>query len=264
MTGIRVEATCFERCWEILKPDIPPPIVKKAEHVWKLEPFPWGMDKAILQEWLDKISWRAQPMKPLGPKSWLFCSDEPPPPGILRFNEFPLLIKETTNRSSTASLGVVAGKPSASSPAQETNNAANIFRTGDPHFDPWNGKTLGQPSTSSTMPSVGPSTQRMDQQEQRLDALEKNFRQLHEQTTQQNTDQNNRMQSLEQTVHHNTQQVHSAFQSMRTDFEQTLQQAMLQQDGRYESTLDEIKNLLLRKDKRRRAQSSDEELQSDN
>lgn len=83
MSGVRVEASNFHACWSVLRPDQPVPTVQPAKHVWKVQPFPWGMDKAIIQEWLDKISWTAHPMKPIGARAWLIASDTAPPPGII-------------------------------------------------------------------------------------------------------------------------------------------------------------------------------------
>eukprot|EP00438_Fugacium_kawagutii_P013865 Skav228405 [mRNA] locus=scaffold3824:107632:111723:- [translate_table: standard] len=255
MCGVRVELTNFAACWTALKPEQPVPQLHKAAHVWKVQPFPWGMDKDIIQEWLDKNSWKASPLKSIGARAWLISSDEQPPPGILRFNEHPLLVTETQSRSKDAQIGLVAGPRSRDGPGSSSNEAPpNAFRLGDPHMDPWAKPANATPVTQ------GASSQRFDHQEQRIDTLEKSLRQIQEQCQQQSADTNTRFAALDQNLQQHAQQTQNAFQTLRQDFKNTLHQALSQQDQRYATTMDEIKQLLLRAEKRKQPDSDSEDL----
>lgn len=259
MNGIRVEAPSFATCWKVLKPDLPMPQLSKAQYVWKVQPFPWGLDKDILTEWLSKISWNASPLKPLGARAWLISSDDKPPPGILRFNQHPLLITETKSRSSTDTTGIVAGKPStATTTADTSTTATNAFRLGDPMFDPWKASATAAASSSQQQQATGPTTQRLDHQEQRLDELEKTVRDFHSQAQKQSQEHTRRLDCLETTMQSHAQQTQQAFQTMRTDFESTLYQALQQTESRFAGSLSEIKQLLLRNDKRKHDDSDDD------
>lgn len=246
--GVRVEASSFEASWKLLRPDTPLPAETNFAKTWKIQPFPWGLDRDILCEWLETLAWKAAPIKPLGAKAWLFGSNDPPPKGIVCFNQHPLLVKETQPRSSHTKVGIIAGPRSQSASFQ-------AFRTGDPHYDPW---AQAAEIKSNNMP--GPSAQRFDHQDQRLDQLEKSYTALQEQQTQYQQQNDAKVTALGSDLRQHAQQTQEAFSSLRRDFETTLHSAMGQQEQKLSHTLSEIKQLLLRNDKRKAAPTSDEEL----
>eukprot|EP00438_Fugacium_kawagutii_P035058 Skav236665 [mRNA] locus=scaffold338:169296:173474:+ [translate_table: standard] len=254
ITGVRVETSCYADCWKLLKPDAPLPRLHSASRRFKIQPFPFGMDVDIIQEWLDRNQWDAQPVKPAGAKAWIIATDADPPQGILHFNNQPLLIKEIQERGRGQQVGLIAGPPSRpNAQSSKEEGPTNVFRQGDPFLDPW---TRPSPAAST----AGPSTKRFDHQEQRLDALEQNLRTMQTQVQQANTEQQTRITNLEGVVHQQAVQTQAAFQTMQTDFDNTLRQALATQENRLATSMAEIKQLLLRRDKRKSTSESDEDL----
>ena len=252
-TGIRVEATVFAELWAAIKPDVPLPEVIPEGKTWKVQPLPFGVDKEIINEWLAHIKWDAHAIRPLGPKAWIISSLVAPPEGILAFNDHPLLVRMLKPRHNDAPIGLVAGPKSQGNmetSASTGPRTSTVFRSGDPFLDPWTayqkkdeGKTVGQ--------TVGPTSQYFQHHERRLDELEKHVEQLRETSTQTRTENQQRFTALEDRIHQQHQDTKNAFTSLRADFEHTLTQAMQRQDSQIASSMDEIKNLLLRRDKRK-------------
>eukprot|EP00438_Fugacium_kawagutii_P029392 Skav213044 [mRNA] locus=scaffold844:826791:828746:+ [translate_table: standard] len=246
--GIRVETSSFAECWAKLKPDQPVPIQLKPGKVWKLHPFPYGVDRDVLQSWAQHIQWDAQPVKSLGARSWLFNASQPPPTGVLRFNEHPLISTLVPSRSTTDAIGLIAGPRSKPLVTSTDSKERNAFRTGDPFADPWAASAASRAAPSA---STGPTTDQLDNHSRRLNQLEETmqkFQQDQQAAHKQTTDRIQNVEMQVQSFHDTTQQ---AFQTLRADFQSTLKSALQNQDSKVQSTFDEIKQLLLRKDKRK-------------
>eukprot|EP00434_Breviolum_minutum_P045506 symbB.v1.2.040819.t1/scaffold7561.1/size10596/1 len=247
-TGIRVEAAAFQELWSIIKPDVPPPESIPDGKLWKIQPLPFGVDKDIINEWASNVKWEAHAVRPLGAKAWILSSLVPPPDGILTFNHHPLLVKPLKPRHTDTPLGLVAGPKSQGSneAPSATAKASNVFRSGDAFLDPWNGYNKKDDNKTA-----GPTSQYFQHHDKRLDALEKKVEQICEANTQNNAETTQRFTALEDKMHQQFQDTKNAFTSLRADFETTLTQAMQRQDSQIASSMDEIKQLLLRRDKRK-------------
>lgn len=256
-TGIRVEVGGFEDCWRRLKPDTPVPIQLQQGRVWKLHPFPYGVDRQVLAEWTQMIKWNAEPVKSLGARAWLFNASSAPPDGVLPFNEHPLIATLVKSRSKEDTVGLVAG-PRNKPPTTSTVSTITPFRQGGPFFDPWKQAASATASVASGS-TAGPTTDQLDNHDRRLVQLEQTMQQLQKEQTEANKQADARMQVMEgqvQSLHETTQQ---AFNTLRTDFQTTLNTALQTQDVKVQSTFDEIKQLLLRKDKRKSDSRSDDD-----
>jgi len=97
--GIRVKETDFEAAWQILCPTLPKPTKQAGEHVYRIDGLPFGVTLTMMEQWLQKITWDAQPMRALGPQSMLIRSDLAPPEGLHMFNTQPVLIRWLPPRS---------------------------------------------------------------------------------------------------------------------------------------------------------------------
>lgn len=165
-SGIRVEASSFAECWARFKPDQPIPPKLSPGTTWKLNPFPYGVDRQVLQEWVKHISWTAEPARSLGARTWLFTAQEPPPEGLLRFNEHPLIAVPVQPRSPLEPTGLIAGPRSESAKSTAATSSQSIFRQGDPFYDPWRKPDQAQKSQS------GPTATQLDNHDRRLGDLE--------------------------------------------------------------------------------------------
>ena len=253
-TGIRVEISAFEEMWAKIKPDVPVPQQIPEGKLWKVQPMPFGVDKDIVNEWAANVKWEAHAIRPLGPKAWILSSAKAPPEGILSFNDHPLLVRPLKPKHSETSMGLVAGPKSQGKIEQSTSSTKNplIFRTGDPFLDPWHSYQKKEETQSA-----GPTSQYFQHHDKRLDDLEKHVEQLREASSQTRNENNQRFASLEDKIVQQNTDTKNAFTSLRADFETTLTQAMQRQDSQIASSMDEIKNLLLRRDKRKATEAED-------
>lgn len=237
-----------------VKPDTPVPVQIPEGKLWKVQPMPFGVDKEIVNEWADHVKWKAFAVRPLGPKAWILSSTDAPPEGILKFNDHPLLVKPLKPRHTDSPVGLIAGPKSQGTKelAATSSRPATVFRTGDPFLDPWHAFRKKE----DTQPA-GPTTQYFQHHDKRLDELEKQVEQIREAGTQNRTETNQRFESLESKMSQQHTDTKNAFTTLRADFENTLTQAMQRQDSQIASSMDEIKNLLLRRDKRKAKDGSD-------
>lgn len=252
--GIRVETTAFADMWPKIKPDTPVPEQIPDGKLWKVQPMPFGVDKEIVNEWATHIKWEAHAIRPLGPKAWVLSAVNPPPDGILTFNNHPLLVRPLKSKQNEVPMGLVAGPKSQGSKDQSipSTKSPMIFRTGDPFLDPWQ---INQKKDESQ--AAGPTSQYFQHHDKRLDELEKQVEQIREANTQSRSENQQRFSSLEEKIVQQSKDTTNAFATLRADFENTLTQAMQRQDSQIASSMDEIKNLLLRRDKRKATEHDD-------
>ena len=255
-TGIRVETAAYGDMWKIIKPDVPVPEQIPEGKMWKIQPLPFGVDKEIVNEWAVNIKWEAHAIRPLGSKAWVVSSSVSPPEGILTFNNHPLLVKPLKPRHMDTPIGLVAGPKSQGTKEQVVSSGSKnptIFRTGDPFLDPWNGQQKKEESRAA-----GPTSQYFQHHDKRLDDLEKHVEQLREASNQTRTENSQRFATLEDRIQQQHSETKNAFTTLRADFESTLTQAMQRQDSQIASSMDEIKNLLLRREKRKAAEDNED------
>eukprot|EP00438_Fugacium_kawagutii_P015628 Skav213749 [mRNA] locus=scaffold258:84069:88598:+ [translate_table: standard] len=254
--GVRVEAKHFIEMWNHFNPGVEPPNHSAEGTVWKVHPLPAGVDRAVLIEWAKAYGWDITPTRPLGQKAWLFTSSqEPPQKPILYFNSTPLILKKMDRPQAATPFGLIAG-PRSKIPSQEgqsnaaSSTATSAFKLGDPYYDPW---TKGQPAKTTgevTMQS-GPTQKHLEQHDQQLQALEDAMKKLNARQEQQARDTQDRFGRIETQVQQNHAETQGAFQAFQIDFDSSLKQAMSDQEQRISSTLDELKQLMLRNEKRK-------------
>ena len=262
--GLRVEQAAFTTIWAILQPGRDPPTQVPKGVLWKATPMPLGLDKEIIQEWAKQLSWECFPIKSLGSKTWLIQAPEAPPKELMCFNGTPIIIRKVPPRSTQAQTGILAGPRSNPSSEKETTS---IFRQGDPFLDAWANWKPGSNNGGSTVPSisaktdstVGPTSSRLDLQDQKIQELQQAVEKIHVDSKQKTTDDARRFSTIESQIQTNHEQVQTSFQALRSDFESTLHRAMSVQDQKISATMEEIKTLFHRGSKRSQAKDPDEE-----
>ncbi|CAL1144715.1 unnamed protein product [Cladocopium goreaui] len=154
-----IKAGAYQQAWQKLKPDQAPPDGRILPLTYRVQPLPAGTNKEILLAWASTYDWNIKPLRPVGAKQWLICSDSPPPP-LLMFNSQPLLAQQVINKPPALSSAIAAGpRPRAPIKQDKSNSQAAIFKSGDPHLDPWSQKPV-TPATVSTAPP-GQTTSKM-------------------------------------------------------------------------------------------------------
>ena len=247
--GIRVESSHFEEMWDKIHPGVQPPKKTPQGDIYKLQPLPFGVDRDVLQEWADSNHWEMHPVRPLGAKTWLVNSSSLPPKEVMFFNSSPLLITKMPPKNQEKPVGLIAG-PRSTSAALTVPPVKNptVFHKGDPFLDPWQ---AAAPSTAKV--ESGPTEKYLQQHDQQIKSLEQAVQDLQVMAKENNKQQDEKFQKMETQIQNHANQTQAVLHS----FESSLAQALSQQENRITTSMDELKQLLLRKDKRSRASSDD-------
>eukprot|EP00438_Fugacium_kawagutii_P005579 Skav228725 [mRNA] locus=scaffold1830:282844:287556:- [translate_table: standard] len=256
--GIRVEIATFEIAWRKLKPDSPLPVFPTGVS-FRVRPLPFGVDLTILREWLESINWPATPLRSIGARTWVVSSECNPPKGLVTFNGQPVLITTIKPRSPAAQTGIVAGPKPTASQTKAASSTQNPFRSGDPWMDPWAGAS--QTPTPAQPPTTGATANRLEAQDKKIEDLHQAISKLtdNQQAVVANVEQ--RLHNFETNIQTFQSQSEQAFCTFnRQDFETTVANALKNQDQKLQTSMDEIKNLLLRREKRKTAEEDDDEM----
>eukprot|EP00438_Fugacium_kawagutii_P017322 Skav218208 [mRNA] locus=scaffold2232:217651:219168:- [translate_table: standard] len=278
--GIRVETQQFPTIWGCLFPDIEPPAHEHMKYVFKLHPVPLGVDSTVLKQWAEKqYDWRIKPLRSVGAKQWIISSNEIPS-GILAFNTHPLILQQLPQKGTKMNHAVAAGPRMKTSPkVDDTKDGSSVFRTGDPHMDPWQPAAQArkqmndvptpaksQSSSVSEPRSVnGPIADRLQQQDSRMMELEANLKQLKEGSDHQIQVLQQTQSTLQSQLNQHAQQTQQGFDILRNDhniLQRTVTEAMTKQEGKLLQTFEELKHLITNQRGQKREtpeQPSDEE-----
>eukprot|EP00438_Fugacium_kawagutii_P010707 Skav212509 [mRNA] locus=scaffold2713:134609:139813:+ [translate_table: standard] len=250
--GIRVESGAFSPAWKLLKPDLEEPDVSTPALVCRLYPLPHGVDATILKQWAaSQFNWPIKPLKSLGAKQWVIACDHIPE-GFLTFNGQPLLLQQLPQKGTASSGLVLAGPRSSISDLTRQSTSASSTTSPDPLQDPWAPAAAAR-REAATRTVEGPVAGLFQQQDSRIQTLEQAVQKL--QTSHQETSKaiQERQQTIEGHLHAHVQQTQLNFERVQTDqhaMQQTIAQAMHQQEERLVSAFDELKVLFTRGIKR--------------
>ena len=158
--AIRVESGAFSSAWAKLRPGTDPPEQSSHKHLFRVQPFPMGTDKAVIQKWSDQSNWPVRAIKSIGAKQWLLGSDEMPP-SLLHFNGHPLIVKVVSHPGDPQTQIIAAGpKPAVKATTKKTDFPTNpdasqgVFRKGDPFLDSWNNWQPSKPEHNDPFPGT--------------------------------------------------------------------------------------------------------------
>eukprot|EP00438_Fugacium_kawagutii_P014298 Skav226015 [mRNA] locus=scaffold1010:276888:278774:- [translate_table: standard] len=258
--GVRCETKHYADLWKLYHPEAEVPQILPDGDVYKVQNLPYGVDKQVLTEWLQASAWTAHPVKSIGPRSWLVKAEAPPDREVLCFNSMPVIVRRLQQKASNAT-GLVVGPrahPMKSPASGPVPNSA--FRLGDPHMDPWKAAAgaLGKPSSSTTTtaapPQQGPTMSHLSQHDQQIAALETALQQVQHQQQVTSTKLETRLDRVETNLQAHAQETAATLQSIQKDFQDSFRQALSQQDQKMQTTLSELKNLVLRAEKRKKHQ----------
>ena len=91
--GLRFARDKYEEAWKILCPDKDLPKDLIINHVFRLEPLPYGCSAETLLQWSNSVKWNIRPLKAAGPRLWIVGASDHPASHFLTFNGQPLIVK---------------------------------------------------------------------------------------------------------------------------------------------------------------------------
>ncbi|CAE7020860.1 unnamed protein product [Symbiodinium sp. KB8] len=260
--GIRVVATKFEQTFQQLRPGQIAPAKVEVKSLFRVGPLPAGAGAEEIREWATKAAWNVRVLKALGATH----AAVEPPSVFPAFNGQTVLITKLQPRAPQRPVlqsGSFSGKQSVSSTASGQRQEEDPWTVSDP----WSSYASKQRQkaqttpvaslpTASTAPAPrhlgGPTEQRFQEQETRLQALETGLQTLRVQQDQQHQDlvgQQKTDRAAAQAAH---QQLQDRIGLIGADFSKQLQQsvaslqgAQAQQQQQMQTSLDEIKQLML-------------------
>ena len=265
--GLRVEQSVFRSTWDKLKPGTEPPDLRETKFVFRLQPLPLGIDAQNLRAWGEQIKWNIRPIRAVGAKQWIIGSDDQPP-NILMFNGQPLLVQQLHQKQLVGTGVIAAGpRPLKAKPltkATDKQKTANVYQNGDPYHDPWasyasshsaTASVASVPtpfqdgiSTASSRSATGPVANLLQQQEDRLHAVETMMGKLQDQQTHAAQDMERKFKNFGDQLNQHVQTTKQGFDFMQKEnhnLHQTIAQALQQQDQRIANSFDELKTLFL-------------------
>ena len=179
--GLRFAKGDFAAAWKILHPDEEPPAHTGGALTFRLEPLPFGCNHKVVEAWANQYSWTIKAVKAVGAKAWLITSDNPPPEGVLLFNNNPIIARSIAPRMSQQSNPVIAGPKPRKSASSSTDHRNSL---GPLEEDPWaryQPLAKGALTAAPARTTDGPIETKFKQQTTRMDAFEQSLKTFTEQ-----------------------------------------------------------------------------------
>ena len=258
--GLRFAQDHFEAAWGIINPHERVPQQIGGEHIYRIEPLPYGCNTSSIQEWGKLQKWDIKAIKAVGPRAWIIASQSHPPPGVLTFNGNPVIAQFIVPKSIPQSKVVMAGpkpKERIAGGDQNLNNASLST-------DPWatyrnrHGLSTPGPGVSQTRTVEGPIEAQFKTQEARIASLEHTMQKLQDsqQTLESSTKEG--FQKVAEREEDTRKFVSQALDTTKKDIQLSVEQALTKQAQSLSSSLDELKSLFKSQPKRARSQEDDE------
>ena len=255
--GLRFTLSSFSAAWKHIHPsqDEPEHIVSK--YIFKIEPLPFGCSPEQIREWSQHLKWKCRPLKAIGARAWIVAADAEPPATTVAFNGQTVLIRLLPQKGNTSSVPIVAG-PRAPKAFQETAQSSTILLS-----DPWaQYKGLKQaPIPPATQPRsvAGPSETRLQQQDNKIDAIEKQTQQLTQQQDQQTKHIGDLKTEIKQSEHRIADQVRQSIGEVRHELATSVKDAMMQQSKQFEDNMKDLRLLFQQSNPKRKNDQVDME-----
>ena len=255
--GLRFTLSSFSSAWKHIHPgqDEPDHIVSKW--VYKIEPLPFGCSPDQIREWSQHIQWKCRPLKATGARAWIVTSDTEPPATTVAFNGQPLLIRLLPQKGSPTVAPIVAG-PRTPKTFQDTTSQPALLQT-----DPWaQYKGIRQPPippAPQPRSVAGPSETRLQQQDDKIDAIEKQIQQLAQHQEKQSTQIDDIQKDIQQSEHRIADQVRQSIGEVRNELAHSVRDAMNQQSKQFEDNMKDLRLLFQQANPKRKNDQVDME-----
>ena len=263
--GLRVPAARFTKIFAALKPDHTAPTRIQVKALYRVGPIPAGAGATEIQQWAVKASWQVRVIKALGATHWLLGAASDPPTVYPAFNGQTVLITKVPPRHPPQP---VVQSGSFSSRTSHTSTATGSNTGSDAKIDPWlqsdpwssyrptKSGPISFTSTAATAPAPrqlsGPTEKRLQAQEDRLRTLEEGLHNLRVQGDERHAELVQQQQQDRQQSQAQTSQLSDRIALLSNDFTrqlqlsvESLQGAQSQQQKQVQTSIDELKQLLL-------------------
>lgn len=255
--GLRFTLSSFSAAWKYINPNLDEPEHIISKFVYKLEPLPYGCSPDQIREWSQHLKWKCRPLKAIGARAWLVAADAQPPATTVAFNGQTLLIRLLPQKGNTAVAPIVAG-PRAPKTYHETGQALQPLQS-----DPWaqyKGMKQTHVSQSPIVKSIaGPSETRLQQQDDKIDAIEKQIQQLSKQQDQQNQHIGDLKTEIQNSEYRIAEQVKQSIGEVRNELSNSVKDAMKQQSKQFEDNMRDLRLLFQQAAPKRKNENMDME-----
>lgn len=131
--GLRFTTQDYPAAWNVVHPNEPVPSQTGGAKE-RLSPLPYGCNQDTLTAWAKHVQWSLRPLKAVGPKTWLVCTNDDPPAGLLLFNSNPVIAELIPPKTTMSTQAIPAG-PKPSNRAVSSVAAASVPNQPDPWTD---------------------------------------------------------------------------------------------------------------------------------
>eukprot|EP00438_Fugacium_kawagutii_P027056 Skav214847 [mRNA] locus=scaffold16:142281:146201:+ [translate_table: standard] len=258
--AIRVHKSHFAESWRIINPNAEIPEDINTSLTFKVENVPFGTSKDMITKWAAHLGWKIRALRPIGPKAWFVGTDRSPPQSSpLAFNGNPVIIREVKPSSNHGTSPIIAGpQPSRSSKAASSSSDSSMLLG-----DPWANFVGTQGNgglKDSTRSAPGPIEQRFAGQDNRLQQLEQKLESLHQSQQAQQDDFQKFAKDVQSSERSNRQYLENTLQSFRSELHSSFTQTIQQQGRQFDTSIQELKALLISTTKRKTPSEGDEEM----
>lgn len=268
--AIRVPVNAYAQSWKLLFPSLDVPQLVDTSHTYKIDHLPYGVTSEAILKWAQSVQWTVKPLRPVGPRGWIVGAPSGPPVQQLAYNGMPLLIREITPTTASVTSPIVAG-PRPRVPTMTPPSGVDPLVVNDPWAKPW-ANWKATPSANALPPipmqvsrSIpGPIETTFQAQEERLKQLESEMASIATQQQQQGEQLTQCKAEIQKSEQSQQQYIDKRFQEFRHDLEGSFSQALMQQSKGLDSTLQEMKQLILAQNaaKRKSPQDGDDDMGS--
>ena len=245
--GLRVPAALHAKIHSQLRPGTAVPDRLAIKLIYRLGPLPRSAGAKEIQTWAGQLPWRIRPLKASGPTHWIIGSESEPPSVTLGWNGQAILATRVDSQPQPRS-ALESGKL----PAAPSNpSSAPSSEAADPWLlsDPWKvGRTQAKPDKSAPMkPRLvqGPVEHRFQQQDGRLLALEQGLKEFREEHQAARSEDRAAAERGVKAVEAQVGNLAREFSDQMKASLQLMQDAQLRQQEQMQSSLDELKGLML-------------------
>ena len=251
--GIRVKQDSFEQAFKFLRPSDKPPPSVAANFLFKLQPLPPGMTAENVMQFTSSKGWTTRPLKALGSTAWLVASEKEAPQQWIGLNGTLVLVKAVEQSQQRHKPIVLAGNLEKVQHVKGSEGNKGV----DPwvaNADPWQqyqalsshavGKSVptGLQSFSSTDPSLA---KRLQEQDDKIQTLQTSIHDIQKYQKQAEVDAKTHQQQLDGKLQSFRSEVGDQMNSLSSQFQASLQQALSQQDKQINAGFSELKSLFM-------------------
>ena len=248
--GIRCKRSDYQDVFKLMKPGITIPSAIVINHVAKIAPTPIGASAEDISSFLEKMSWEAKPLKPLGGECWLIGATTKFDDVFGSWNQQVVMVSWLPPRNENMKNKVVMA---ATKPIHEMVGSDQIdsLQVNDPwsQYKVTTNNSIKQDGRNSGPPRSidGPIEQKFQSQGNQISTLQTQVEHISKQLEKQVQDHGEMKQSVHQEFCKIREETSRGLSDMQKSFDESLHKALQNQDLQLTRNFSELKNLILQK-----------------